>query len=95
MASHHSGKWLGVLPRPHSPEGRWAVGLALVSVITSFMWRILPGGGWTFLITGFCGGILALLAIIRKRERNWLVYLAVLPLVQALIFFVGELFIPH
>lgn len=95
MASHQSGKWLGILPRPHSTEGRWAVVLGVVSVITSFMWMILPGGGWTSLVTGFCGGVLALLAIIRWRERNWLVYLAVLPLVQTLIFFVGELFIPH
>ena len=95
MSRSQNGKWLWILPRPHSSEGRWAVILAVLSVPLMLMWSFWPLGAWPSFACGFAGGVLALVAIVSRKERNWLVYLAVLPLLQVLVFFVGELLIPH
>lgn len=96
--------------RPCTRLGWWAVGLliayAVMSVINSavFMrlpedisWRqtLLPFYGIFMLLCGLAAGIVALIALIRKHERSWLVWLSLLPGASVLFLLLGEFLIPH
>jgi membrane-bound ClpP family serine protease len=83
------------LQTPQTIPGRWSVGLAIASVILILAWSIMPGGAWFGFLCGIAGGITALIAIIRQREYSWAVWLPLLPLLFVMLFFVGELLIPH
>jgi hypothetical protein len=81
--------------RPHTTLGWWAVGLAAASILLMFGWMFLPGGAGLSFLCGLAGGIVALIAIIRQRERSWVVWLALLPMLNVFVFFLGEFLIPH
>ena len=81
--------------RPGTRLGWWAVGLAAASIVLNFAWSILPGGAMLGFICGIAGGVLALVAVIRRHERSWLVFLSILPLLGVLFFLLGEFLFPH
>ena len=81
--------------RPHTKLGWWAFGLAVASILLMFGWMFLPGGAGLSFLCGLAGGIIALVAIIRQRERSWAVWLALLPMLNVFVFFLGEFLIPH
>ena len=81
--------------RPGTRLGWWAVGFAAASIILNFSWSFLPGGAILGFVCGLVGGVLAIIAVSRKQERSWLVFLSILPLVWVLLFFLGEFLIPH
>jgi hypothetical protein len=81
--------------RPSTRPGWWAVGLAAASIVLNLAWSILPGGAVLGFICGFVGGVLALIALIRRQEHSWLVFLSILPMLSVLFFILGEILIPH
>jgi hypothetical protein len=83
------------LESPHTKLGWWAVGLAATSIVLLLTWSILPGGAWLSFLCGIAGGIIALIAVIRRHERSWLIFLSILPMLNVVTFIVAELLIPH
>ena len=83
------------LESPHTKLGWWAVGLAAASIVLLPAWSILPGGAVLSFLCGLAAGIVALIALIRQRERSWLVFLCLLPMLNVFVFILGELLIPH
>lgn len=96
--------------RPATRPGQWAAGLLglfLVMFIinsavfmqttqeTWFSTHILPFYGILMLLCGLAAGILGLLALIRKHERSWLVWLSILPGAFVLFLLLGEFLVPH
>ena len=96
--------------KPHTKLGRWAVGLGILFVvlflINSFVfmptssdapWRqvVLPFYGIFMLLCGLAAGIIGLVAVIRRHERSWLVWLTLLPGLFVLFLVLGEFLIPH
>ena len=95
---------------PRSRLG-WAAGILLVVslllfLINSFVFippstnalfprTFLIFYGLFMLLCGFSAGIVALIALIRNRERSWFVWLAVLPLAFWIFFLLGEFLVPH
>ena len=96
---------------PGTRLGWWAVGLAAVhtamSLVNSLVfmrtadstaaWRqvVLPFYGILMMLCGLAGGVVGLVALIRHRERSWLVWLTILPLALVLFFLLGEFLVPH
>ena len=79
-----------------TPLGKWAVALALANVLLTPSWRLLgPLGAFPGLAAGAIGGIVALVAISRRRERAISVVLAVVPLVLVILFVLAELLVGH
>ena len=58
-------------------------------------WRILPGGALLGFASGIAGGVVALVAIVRRGERAPLVVAAVAPLVLVAAFVLAELLVGH
>jgi nicotinamide riboside transporter PnuC len=81
--------------RPHTKLGWWAVGLAIAGMLLVPAWMILPGGAGLGFLCELAGGIVALIAIIREHERSWLLWLALLPMLNVFVFILGEFLIPH
>jgi hypothetical protein len=81
--------------RPHTKLGWWAVGLAIVGILLVPAWTLLPGGAALGFLCELAGGILALVAIARQRERSWALWLALLPMLNVFVFLLGEFLIPH
>ena len=97
--------------RPSTRLGWWAVGLAATFVILMIInstvffnlpeqvgWRrtLLPFYGIFMLLCGLAAGVVGLMAIIRRHERSWLVWL--LPLLVGLFvifLLLGEFLVPH
>jgi hypothetical protein len=102
--------WRRILGWPSTRLGWWSVGLAATFVVlwiinsTVFMpttvlvpWRqvVLPFYGIFMMLCGFAAGIGGLIAVIRRHERSWLVWLTILPGLFALLFVLGEFLVPH
>ena len=51
--------------------------------------------GFLLLFCGLAAGILGLIAILRRRERSWLVWLTLLPLLLVVVLLLGEFLAPH
>lgn len=81
--------------RPTTPLGRWAAWLALGFVVFNFAWMVLPGGATLAFLCGIAGGITAIVAIWRRRERGLLAYAAIIPLLAVVAFVAAELLIGH
>jgi hypothetical protein len=98
------------LQRPVTRLGWWAVGLALAFMLmfilnsTVFMglpedvpWRqtVLPFYGIFMLLCGLAAGVVGLIAVIRKHERSWMVWVTILPGALVLFLLLGEFLVPH
>ena len=81
---------------PTTRMGTWAVWLAVAHVVLMFSWSLLGRlGGVPGLILGLAAGVVALVAIIRRRERAATVFASVLPLLTVVGFVLAELLIGH
>lgn len=81
---------------PTTRLGRWAVRLAVATVVLNFSWRLMgPLGGAPALAAGLVGGSIALIAVLRRGERALTVFAAILPLVLVLAFVLAELLLGH
>jgi len=60
-------------------------------------WRqtLLPFYGIFMMLCGLAAGVVALIALIRKHERSWLVWLTILPGAFMLFLILGEFLVPH
>jgi hypothetical protein len=96
--------------RPGTRLGWWAVGLALAFMLmfilnsTVFMglpedvpWRqtVLPFYGIFMLLCGLAAGVVGLIAVMRKHERSWMVWVTILPGALVLFLLLGEFLVPH
>ena len=80
---------ISVLPTTHL--GWWAVGLATGFFVLVFAATVVPRGAALGFVCGLAGGVAALLAIVRDRERAVTVFAALLPLAIAVTFVLAEL----
>ena len=95
---------------PGTRLGWWAFGLVALYVVLSILdtavfmrvtfseqltQTVLPFYGIFMLLCGLAGTIIALIAIIRKKERSILVWICLLPGVFVLFLVFGELLFPH
>jgi hypothetical protein len=62
---------------------------------TGLRQALLASFGIVMLLCGLAGGVLGLVALIRKHERSWLVWLTVMPGALVLFLLLGELLVPH
>ena len=100
----------GFLSRPSTKLGRWSVALAATFVVlfiinsAVFMrltqeapWQqaLLPFYGFAMLLCGLGAGIAGLIAVVRRHERSWLVWLTLLPGLLVIFLLLGELLVPH
>ena len=98
------------LGRPSTRFGWWSVGLGVTFVVlfiinaAMFMtptgdglWRqvVLPFYGIFMLLCGLAAGIVGLIAVIRRGERSWAVWLTILPGLFVLFLLLGEILVPH
>jgi hypothetical protein len=60
-------------------------------------WReaVLPFYGIAMLSCGLAAGIVGLMAVIRRHERSWLVWITILPGLLVLFLVLGEFLVPH
>ncbi len=102
--------WRSFLAWPSTRPGRWAVALTATFVVmfainsAMFMpatveipWReaVLPFYGIAMLVCGLAAGIAGLIAVIRRHERSWLVWLTLLPGLFVTFLVLGEFLVPH
>ena len=60
-----------------------------------WMQLMLPFYGIIMLFSGLGAGILALVALFRRGERSWLVYITLLPFLLVIFLLAGEFLVPH
>ena len=81
---------------PTTRLGKWGVGLGVASTLAMLGWRLMgPLGGFPSLALAIAAGSVALVAIGRRGERAILAFVAVLPLVSAVLFLLAELLVGH
>lgn len=95
---------------PGTKLGRWAMWLGIAFVVlflvNAFVFMpptfnpswgptILPFYGIFMLLCGLAAGIVGPIAVIRQRERSWLVWLTILPGLFVLFLLIGEFLFPH
>jgi hypothetical protein len=80
---------ISMLPTTHL--GWWAVGLAMSFSALVFAATVVPRGAALGFVCGLAGGVAALLAIVRDRERAVTVFAALLPVAIAVAFVLAEL----
>lgn len=105
-----AGGGRGFLSTPSTKLGWWSVKLAATFIALLIIntvvfvpsaekvpWgqAILPFSGITILSCGLAAGIVGLIAVIRRRERSWLVWLTMLPGLMVVVFVLGEFLVPH
>ena len=98
------------LKRPGTRLGWWTVGLAIAFIVmlmvnstvvilfsqdVSSRPAVLPNFGMLILLCGLAAGVVGLIAIIRKHERSWLVWLSILPGALALLSILGDILVPR
>ena len=90
--------------RPTTRLGQWAVGLMVTFIILFILnsavmmnlpenlrWQpALIAYGFAMLLCGFAAGVAGLIAVIKRNERSWLVWVTVLPMVFVLFLVIGE-----
>jgi hypothetical protein len=81
---------------PTTRLGRWAVGLAAASFVLVLAWRVMgPAGAVPGFACGLAGGVVALVAIVRRGERAITVFAALVPLMFVVFFVLAELIVGH
>ncbi len=80
---------LHVLPR--STLGWWAMGSAVLGMALTTAWQVMPLGAWPGFAAQAVGGVLALVAIIRNRDRGFLVFVAIVPMLFVIWFITVEI----
>lgn len=95
---------------PSTRLGWWAVGLMVTFVVLMIIngavfmrlpedvtWRatLLPFYGFAMLACGLAAGISALVALTRRHERSWLVWLPILAGMFVIFLILGEFLFPH
>lgn len=94
--AHRFGGPHRVAVLPTTRAGTWAVGFAAVSIVLQPAWMLMgPLGGFPGLLSGLIGGIVALVAILRRSERAISVFIALVPFVGVIVFVLGEFLIGH
>jgi len=97
------------LDAPQTRVGKWSAGLMIVFILLflinifflirlegTYWWRaLLPIYAIGMLASGLAAGIAAMVALIKKHEHSWVIWLAILPAVWTLFMLAGELFFPH
>jgi hypothetical protein len=95
VGAEHPRSPVGRRPRitilPTTNLGRWAVGLAVAFFPFVFAAAVVPRGAALGFACGLAGGVAALMAIIRDRERAVAVFAAFLPLAVGVGFVLVEL----
>lgn len=96
--------------RPFTKPGWWAFYLAVVFWVMSLInnvvfmrlpeqvsWRqsLLPFYGILMLLCGLAAGVTGVIALVKKHERSWMVWLAILPGAWVLFMLLGEFLVPH
>jgi hypothetical protein len=76
---------------PTTPLGRWAAGLAVTFFPLVFAAALVPRAAAAGFVCGLAGGVTALVAIVRDRERAVTVFAALVPLAIAVGFGLAEL----
>ncbi len=98
------------LSPPRTRIGKWSVALAAIFVVLFVLNSVLFVSGfvrmplqetigpfYALLMVG-CGlaaGIVGLIAVVRRGERSWAVWLAILPGLFMLTLLLGEFLVPH
>lgn len=95
---------------PRTKLGWWAIGLLSAFVVmfainavvfmqltTDTWWQrtILPFYGILMIMSGLFSGIVGFLAVIKKHEHSWMVWLSLLPGAFVLFLVLGEFLVPH
>lgn len=95
---------------PSSRLGWWSAGLMVTFIAMMLVngavfmrlsedvaWRqtVLPFYGIAMMACGLAAGVLALIAVVRRRERSFLVWLPLLGGVFVIVFLLGEFLSPH
>ncbi len=90
--AHRLGGHHRVAVLPTTRAGAWAVGFAAASIVLQSAWMLMgPLGGFPGLLAGLIGGIVALVAILRRSERAISVFIALVPFVGVVVFVLAEL----
>ena len=90
------GKRRRVALLPTTRLGKWAAGLAAASIVLNLGWRLMgPLGGFPSLVCGLAGGIVALVAILRRGERSIAAYAALVIFLNVVVFVLAELLVGH
>lgn len=76
---------------PTTDLGRWAVGLSFAFIALVLAGAVVPRGAAVGLVWGAAGGVAALVAIVRDRDRAPTVFGALVPLAIAVAFALAEL----
>jgi hypothetical protein len=95
-----------ILGWPSSQLGWWAIGLGVtfevlyilfkpISKIAPWMQVVLPIYSKFMLLCGLAAVIVGLIAVIKHRERSWLIWLAILPGLFVLISILIEFITAH
>ncbi len=56
---------------------------------------ILPYYGIAMLLVGITSSVFGLIALIKKGDRSWLVWVSILPCIFVIFLLLGEFLIPH
>jgi len=61
------------------------------------LWRqtVLPFYGIAMMACGLAAGIVGLIAVTRRQERSWLVWLTMLPGLMIVAFVLADFLVPH
>ena len=76
---------------PTTDLGWWAVGLSAAFLPLVLTAAFVPRGAALGFVCGLGGGIAALIALTRRRERALTVFVAVVPLIIAIAFILAEM----
>lgn len=81
---------------PTTTLGWWAAGLGATSIVLIPSWKLMgPAGAIPGLSCGFAGGLVALTAMFRDKERAITVLASLVPFLFTVAFVLAELIIGH
>jgi len=70
-------------------------GTTTSETMSSFSRIVMPFYGIGMMLVGLSAGVVGLVAIIKNRERSWVVWATLLPMAFVLFFVIGEFTVPH